>query len=155
MISFLLLLVGLFLVLLEFYLPGVVMGLMGGGFILASVLLFISEDHGWIATLLFIAGIGAALILLVRFALWRIVQAKPGRSIYLSQDQEGYRASSYDEQAIGKVGKVLSDLKPGGYILIGEKPLQAISLDGYLKKGEKVIVVSGQEDSLMVRKFKD
>ncbi|WP_052236405.1 NfeD family protein [Candidatus Protochlamydia amoebophila] len=72
-------------------------------------------------------------------------------SIYLKKDQKGFQASEYDRNAIGKLGMVLTDLKPGGYILIEGKQHQAISLTGYISKGEEVIVVSGQEESLIVK----
>lgn len=152
MISFLLLFIGLLLILIEFYIPGAIMGIIGGLFVAASIVLFASESNSALAIFLFIALAATSLVLLVKFALWRIVHAKPGSSIYLNKDQEGFQASSFDQDAIGKEGIVLSDLKPGGYIMIGGKQHQAISLTGYISKGEKVKVVSGQEESLIVKK---
>ena len=62
--------------------------------------------------------------------------------------------SKFEKHAIGKIGIVLTDLKPGGFILIEGKQHQAISQSGYITKGEEVIVVSGQEESLLVKKVK-
>ncbi len=150
MTAYILLFLGLFLILLEFFLPGAIMGVLGGVALLASIFLF-AQTHAWWAVLLFTLMIIICVTLLIRFALWRIVHAKPGYSIYLRQDQEGYQASSFDASAIGKIGEVMSDLKPGGYIIIEGKQHQAISLTGYISKGEKVKVVSGQEESLIVK----
>lgn len=149
MISFILLFMGLILILLEFYLPGAVMGFLGGTAILFAILSF-GQSHSLWATILFVASAIALIILLIRFAIWKIVSAKPDASIYLKSDQEGFRASSYDHQAIGKTGVVLSDLKPGGYILIDGVQHQAISTIGYIAKGTEIKVVSGQEESLIV-----
>lgn len=150
MIPYLLLLLGLLLILIEFYLPGAVMGILGGIAIFFSIMLF-AQTHSFIAVVLFtvlsLVFVGA----IIRFALWRIVKAKPEHSIYLHKDQEGYQASEYDASAIGKTGIVLSDLKPGGYIVIDGVQHQAISITGYIPKGETVIVVSGQEESLIVK----
>lgn len=153
MIPFILLILGLLLILFEFYLPGAVIGIIGGAIILISIILF-AQTHSWIALLFFILAAIICVGLLIRFALWRIVQAKPEHSIYLHGDQEGYQASSFDATAIGKIGIVLSDLKPGGYITIDGKQHQAISITGYIPKDEQVIVLSGQEESLIVKSLK-
>ena len=153
MTAFLLLLLGLLLILFEFYLPGSVMAILGGIAILSAIILF-AQTHSALAVFLFVVVAILSVAGLIRFALWRIVKAKPESSIYLNKDQEGYIASSYDREAIGKKGVVMSDLKPGGYILIDGKQHQAISISGYISKGETVDVVSGQEESLIVKHSK-
>lgn len=152
MIPFLLVILGLALILLEFYIPGAVMGILGGISILSGILLFASQTDSLTAIILFVAGTAISVGLLIRFALWRIVHAKPGYSIYSNKDQEGYQASEYDKSAIGKTGIVLADLKPGGYILVDGRQHPAISISGYITKGERVDIIGGQEQSLMVKK---
>lgn len=149
-IPFLLVFLGLFLILVEFYIPGAIMGILGGISILTGIILFASQTSSLTAIVLFVVGSAIAIGLLIRFAIWRIVHAKPEYSIYSEDDQAGYQASSYDKSAIGKTGIVINDLKPGGYILIDGQQHAAISLAGYITKGEHVIVVGGQEQSLMV-----
>lgn len=153
MTTLLLLVIGLALVLIEFYLPGAVMGVLGGCFIFASIVVFAMETGSALLTLAYIIGVAIIVGFLIKFALWRIRTAAPGRSIYLESDQQGYQAASYDESAIGKVGVVLTDLKPGGHILVDGKRQQAISQGGYLPKGTEVIVLSGQEESLIVKRL--
>lgn len=153
MIPFVLVFLGLILILFEFYLPGMVMGILGGISILTGIILFASQTSSWLAIVLFMAGTAVTVWLLIRFAIWRIVHAKPQYSIYSSADQEGYQASSYDKTAIGKTGVVIADLKPGGYILVEGIQHPAISLSGYIVKGEHVSIVGGQEQSLIVKKL--
>lgn len=150
MIPFLILAIGLFLILAEFYLPGGIIGIFGGIFIISSIILFASQTQSTVAVVLFFVGAAVGLILVIRFALNWIVKAKPGYSIYLNKDQAGYQASAFDKEAIGKIGEVISDLKPGGYILVDGKQHQALSLTGYIAKGDRVQVVGGQEESLTV-----
>lgn len=155
MIPFLLVFLGLILIFFEFYLPGAILGILGGIFILIAIILFASQSSSIWAVILFIIGCALAVGLLIRFAIWRIVHAKPQYSIYSDKNQEGYQASGYDVSAIGKTGIVVADLKPGGYIVIEGHQHPAISTTGYIAKGEYVIVIGGQEQSLIVKLKKE
>lgn len=146
---FILLIIGLLLILLEFYLPGAVMGTAGGLLILASLFLAVLQFESFWAILLFFFLTAASVVGVIKYALWKIPRTK---NIYSSADQEGYQASSFDSAAIGKKGIVLSDLKPGGYILIDGKQHQAISESGYISQGDEVIVLRGEGESLIVVK---
>lgn len=152
---FLLVLIGMILVLIEFFLPGAILGVLGGILILAGVFIFASESLSPWEIVLFVSAIAIILGLLIRFAVWWIARSKPQYSIYSDDSQEGYYASSYDVNAIGKIGTVIADLKPGGYILIDGKQHPAISISGYIAKGKEVIVIGGQEQSLMVKSTKE
>lgn len=149
---FILLALGFLLVFIEFYLPGAVMGIAGGIFILASLVLFAIQTESPLAIALYIVGIGVAMVLLIKFAIWRIRTAKPQRSIYSNASQNGFQAVSYDHSSIGKKGIVLTDLKPAGFIMVDGKQQPAISQEGYLSKGTKIKVIGGEESNLIVRK---
>lgn len=155
MIPFLLVLLGLILILFEFYIPGAIMGILGGVSILGGILLFASQTDSAVPILLFVVGTSAAVVLLIRFAMWRIVHSKSPYSIYSNHDQAGFQASSYDHTAIGKTGTVLADLKPGGFILVEGVQHPAISVSGYIPKGEQVTIIDGQEQSLIVKRKKE
>lgn len=154
MTPFILLFVGLLFIFIEFYIPGAIVGIIGSLLVLTSIIVFVSQTSSLIAILLYIAGTGISIALLIRFALWRIVHTKPDYSIYSDKSQEGYQASHYDKEAVGKTGIVFSDLKPGGYIVIEGKQHAAISVTGYLPKGVEVIVISGEGESLIVKSVK-
>ncbi len=130
------------------------MGVTGGVLVFGGIVLFISQSVSPWAIIAYILANIASVVLLIRFALWRIKAAKPQYSIYSYHDQMGYVASKFDKAAIGKQGIVLSDLKPGGYILIEGKQHQALSQEGYIVKGSAVIIIGGQEESLIVKKVK-
>lgn len=154
MTPFILLALGLVLILFEFYLPGAILGILGGILVLMSIVLVAMQTSSFLWLIVYLIAVVIALICLIKFAIWRIRTAKPSRSIYLSSDQRGYQASSFDASMIGKTGIVATDLKPGGHILIEGKRLQAISQSGYLVKGTEVLVLSGQEESLIVKHIK-
>jgi membrane-bound ClpP family serine protease len=154
MTPFILLALGLVLILIEFYVPGAIMGIAGGILIAVSIYMFASQaQYSW-EVVIYVVAVAISIGYLIKFAIWRIKTAKPERSIYSNKDQEGFVASRYDQTAIGKRGTVLSDLKPGGYILIDGKQHQAISLTGYIPKSSEVLVIDGQEESLIVKLVK-
>lgn len=154
MTPFILLLLGLFFILLEFYLPGAIMATLGGLMVVSSVIVFVQQSNSPAAILLFTLGVCISIVFLIKYTLKRIPKAKPNFSIYLNKDQEGYQASTYDKNAIGKTGTVLADLKPGGYILVDGKRQQAISISGYIAQGEEVKVIGGEGESLIVKNKK-
>jgi membrane-bound ClpP family serine protease len=154
MTPYILLVLGLLLILLEFFLPGAILGALGAIALFASIILFAMNAQSFVALILYILAVTVLVVLLIRFALWRIRTAPPDYSIYSNANQEGYVASSYNATLIGKKGVVLTDLKPGGHILIEGKRVQAISQGGYLVKGSEVVVIGGQEESLIVKHIK-
>jgi membrane-bound ClpP family serine protease len=155
MITFILLMAGLFLIYLEFFIPGAVMGIAGALLIIASIFMFIMGQSSSLLIVCYLVFVGISIALVIKYALWRIPKGKPENSIYSSAQQQGFQASDFDRTTIGKIGMVLSDLKPGGYILVEGKQHQAISESGYIPQGEQVLILKGEGDSLIVKKTKD
>jgi membrane-bound ClpP family serine protease len=150
-IPYLFLFTGILLIYLEFYLPGAVFGTVGGLLVLTAIFQsFMLYESLW-AALAFSTLAVVLVAAVIKFALWQIPRQKSGMSIYSSGDQQGYQASTFDQSAIGKIGTVLSDLRPGGYILIDGVQHQALSESGYLVKGTPVKVIRGEGDSLIVK----
>ncbi len=73
--------------------------------------------------------------------------------LVLEKDQEGYVASSFEAQMIGKTGTVMTELKPAGHILVEGQPYQALSEAGFLSKGDPIEVIGGRGAYLIVRKL--
>lgn len=144
-------LLGLLLIFLEFYLPGAILGTAGGILILISFVFFIQE-FGPLLSFIYFLLILASIAGVIKYALWKIPRTKKEDSIYSDDAQVGFYASAYDHAAIGKEGMVVSDLKPGGWINVEGKQHPAISESGYLTQGTKVVVLSGEGDSLIVRR---
>ena len=151
MIPFILLGAGLLLIFLEFYLPGGIMGTLGGVVVLASIVSFAITYDSPVLILLYSIGTVALLFLLFKYALWRIKSAKPENSVYSEGSQEGYVASEYDRLLVGKKGVVATDMRPGGKVIIEGKKYTAISTSGYLPKGQDIVVTGGQGETLTVK----
>lgn len=154
MTPYLLVFFGLLLIFIEFYLPGGIVGACGAILALSGMVLYGMRSDSLLFTLLFVAVSLFLVGVLIRFALWRIPRASPERSIYLTGDQTGFVASTFEKSAIGKQAVVTSDLKPGGHISVEGKVHQAISVSGYIAKGQSVEVIDGKGESLIVKHIK-
>ncbi|MCH9625917.1 MAG: hypothetical protein S4CHLAM123_11020 [Chlamydiales bacterium] len=151
---FILLVVGLLLIFLEFFLPGGIMGIFGGLVLIVSVVFFGMESESVLWTLLYALGLIIIVGFLMRYALWRIRNGK-AKGIFLNTVQEGYVASAWDKELIGKRGEALSDLKPAGHILVEGKRYQAVAKMGYIIKGTAIEVIHGEGAHLVVKKIED
>ena len=146
--------VGLLLIYMEFYLPGGIMGACGSILLVTGVIFFSQGSDSLLHITLFTVGTMLGLGIVVMVALKRIKSANPESSVYLNDDQEGYRAPAFSEENIGKTGSALTDMKPSGHILIEGKPFQAVSKTGYLEKGSEVTVTGGKGAYLFVKPCK-
>jgi membrane-bound serine protease (ClpP class) len=142
--------VALLLIYFEFFLPGGFMAIAGGVLLVASMILFAMKSPGFLGISIYFVLMIALLVLVCKLALWRIKSAHPDRSVYLSKDQEGYVASSFDKSLIGKTGRCLSDLKPSGHVSVDGNQYQALSESGYISKDTEVVVIGGKGAHLIV-----
>ena len=141
-------LLGLVLIYLEFFMPGGILGVLGGIAFIASTVLFVLAAEMWYSAL-FIAVMIVLLILTIRLALWKIKQ-KP--EMFARDEQSGYVASRFDQALIGKDGEALTNLRPSGHVILEGNRYQAVSESGYIKKGEAVKIIRGEGARLICRK---
>ena len=151
MFPFLLLAFGCILIFLEFYFAGFILGSLGGLLVFARVIVFAMQNESIVSNIAYIAGVVLLLIFVCRFGIARVRATKGKGTLYSENNQEGFVASTYNRSSIGKEGIVITDLKPGGFILIDGKKEAAISQSGYITKGQKVLVIDGEGESLIVK----
>ncbi len=150
---FLLATIGLSLIFLEFFLPGAILAVIGTLAILISLgMFFVQNPILW--GLVYLLSLLAAVYLTCKLALWRLKSVRSKGNFYHGEDQEGYTASSFDQELIGKEGTVATELKPAGHILVEGKQCQALSESGFISKGIAVEIVSGKGSHLIVKEKK-
>jgi len=142
---------GLILVYIEFFIPGGIMGLIGGLLLAGSVVIILISDLGALPLLLFIAFVLAALIAAIKIALWQVRKTGKNGTVFLESDQAGFTASFYDKNLIGSLGKAESDLRPSGYISVEGKSYQAVSKGSFICKGSDIQVLGGEGARLIVK----
>ena len=145
------LLAGLVLILLEFYLPGMIMGISVAFLVLISIIIFAAKTHSTLAVILYMIGVLASVGLLVRFALKHIRSTAKNKTIYLESDQTGFVASAFPEGMVGKTGIALTDLKPSGHALLAGQRCQVLSESGYITAGTEIQAIRGQGAHLVVK----
>ncbi len=142
---------GLILIYIEFFIPGGIMGLIGGLLLAGSVVIILISDLGALPLLFFIAAVFAALIAVIKLALWQVRRTGKKGTVFLESDQAGFTASFYDKNLIGSLGKAESDLRPAGYVSIDGKSYQAISKGNFISKGSDIQVLGGEGARLIVK----
>lgn len=143
---------GLGLIFLEFFLPGTVMAIGGGLLLLTSLFFFHAYDSRPFSILVYSGSLIGATLLVVRIALGKIKASKQG--IISEGSQEGFQASVYPKELLGKIGVAATDLKPSGHVWIEDRNFEALSKSGYIDKGTQVQVLSGQGSHLLVKPIK-
>ncbi|HEU64963.1 MAG: hypothetical protein KR126chlam4_01121 [Candidatus Anoxychlamydiales bacterium] len=150
-VAIILSLMGLFLIYLEFFLPGSIFAI-GGSVLLLTSLFFLVVEKVKIFHFIVYALILVLLVLMViKLALKKL---KANKDIFLNSDQEGYRASNFKKDLIGKDGIASTDLRPAGKIFINEKSYFAITRENYIEKGKKIKVIAGHGSNLIVKELK-
>lgn len=143
--------IGLILIYFEFFVPGGILGVIGGLFLAAGLFLSIWEQTSLIYALFYVIGVIIFFVLTIRLALWKIKRTRNKSHFYLGDDQEGYVASSYEKELVEKTGEALTVLRPSGHIKIEGKPYQAVSESGYIKKGSKIKIIGGEGARFIVK----
>ena len=144
-------LVGLLLIYFEFFVPGGILAVLGGLFLISGLVLCVWEQSALIWILFYVIGVIVLLVATIRLAIWKVKRTQSGSHFYLAEDQEGYVAFSYDSELVGKLGIALTVLKPSGHIKVQDNPYQAVSESGYIKKGTKIKIVRGEGARFIVK----
>jgi membrane-bound serine protease (ClpP class) len=150
--SYFFLILGFLLILIEFFLPSWLIGIIGSVFLVLSIVFFAMHTNSLLAICLYVMGVFLLLSLFIYLMIKGIRKGK-FKGIYLNQAQDGYVASEFEKELIGKEGVALTDLKPSGHILVAERRYQAISKAGYVEKGTKIKVIDGAGAHLIVKRM--
>lgn len=157
--------IGLIFIVFEiFVIPGFgVVGISGIVLVIASLFLSlvgnidfnfsnISFETLFRALMIVFAGIGFGIILIVYLSS-RI--GKPGilKHVALASDQEGYFSVPMEPRnLVGKVGVAATVLRPSGKVLIDDEYYDAVSVKGFIEKGDQVVVRKYESFQLHVLK---
>ena len=111
-----------------------------------------------ITTAATVVGVGIFGSIVLLFVLgYRFTQSNMFKRVALvtTQDKnEGYVATFYNKELVGKEGIAMTILRPSGRIEIEEEIYDAYTRGEYIERGEKVKVISQEGTSLKVRAVK-
>lgn len=133
--------VGLGLLIAECFLPGAVMGLVGGAALLTSIFLGFGEHWG--------IGTGQIVVTLVVIPAAFVAGMKRvahrtslGDSDSFAKDYEGY---------LDREGEARTDLRPAGLVEIDGKKLDVVTAGEMIEEGRRVRVVKVEGNRIVVR----
>ncbi len=101
-----------------------------------------------------LGGMGMGLVLIIYLSS-RIGKKGLLRNVALHADQEGYYSVSLEpDMLVGKIGVAATVLRPSGKVKIGDEIYDAISIRGFIEKGDEVIIKGYENFQLHVLKKK-
>ena len=145
-------LAGVLMIIVEILLPtvGLLAGL-GVAAMLYSIVLALGGDIGALAALGIALVISIVLFLLI---VSRLPSSKLWNKIVLqksSRTEEGYVSATEQSKLVGKMGDVLTELRPSGTARIDGRPVDVISEGAYIQKGKQIVVLSVTGSRVVVR----
>ena len=150
--TIILFIMGLALLLLEFFVPGGIVGIIGGALIIISLLFAgasITHMAYSIIIAMFIAVIG--MVILMKFF---------GKKLHVfnklvlrdaTTTEEGYVSNTNRVELIGRIGEAVTPLRPAGVIIVDNERIDAVSEGSYIDKGKQVEVIKVEGSRIVVR----
>lgn len=146
--------VGLILMILEFFLPGAIVGILGIIAIIAS-LFIASGDVVLVSVSLIIAFV---LTVVVLYIMIKVLKKKIHlfNKIVLSDatsTEKGYVTNPNRTELLGAEGVALTTLRPSGTALLNDERIDVVTEGGYIEKDETIKVIKVEGARIVVRKI--
>lgn len=153
--AIILLVLGIGLVVAEFFLPGGIAGIAGIVAILSSLMLS-SADMGHMAMSM---GIALLVTIIVSVILFKTVGLEKGffRHVILNDStssEQGYVSSVNRLELIGMEGQTLTPLRPSGTADFDGERLDVVTEGGFIGVNQRVKVIKTEGSRIVVREFK-
>lgn len=150
--SLLLLIIGLALVVAEFFVPGGIVGILGGVLIILSLLLAGANIMQMIIAILIalvIAIIG--MVILMKFFGKKLHVLNRLVLMDATTTEEGYVSNVNRTELLGKVGTTLTPLRPSGTMVLGSERIDVVSEGGYVDANKHVEIIKVEGSRIVVR----
>lgn len=153
--SIILIILGLILVVLEFFVPGGIMGIIGAILIVISLLLS-GADIGYMA---FSIGIAFLVSVVASVLLFKTIGLEKGlfRHIILKDrttTEKGYVSNANRLDLIGRTGESLTPLRPSGTAVFDDERLDVVSEGSFIPANQPVKIISVEGSRIVVREIK-
>lgn len=142
---------GLALILSEFFVPGMVCGILGGSMILASGVMGIMRAPEY--TVFIVLGELTGVMLGTILGMYLLGRTRAANKLVLATNQnsdEGWVAADSDMSILHAEGEVLTQLRPAGIVVVNGKRVDAVSDGSFIDKGARVRVIEVQGARVVV-----
>lgn len=144
-----LLIAGFIMVVLEMFLPGMILGVCGI-FCLLSAILVSFVQLGMVGGLWTLTGTMASGVLLVLFWMKYFPRIGPGRKLLLESESDGCATAAPDGME-GMEGEAITPLRPSGTARIGGKRCDVVAEGSLIDAGQKIRVLKKDGMRIIVR----
>ncbi len=145
--------VGVVLILAEFFLPGMVLGILGVVAFVASTWVGCYYYPEYAFFIILGEFIGAVFVVLL--GMYLLPKTRAGKRLVLSSNQEGFTANTADASLLGQTGVAVTMLRPAGVVRVGEQRLDAVSSGDVIDAGAPVRVIEASGLRVVVEKITD
>ncbi|MFS0822652.1 NfeD family protein [Bacillus sp. 1P02SD] len=154
--SIILFVVGIVLILLEFVLPGGIIGLIGLGAILTSF--FLAGSSMMVISISLLVALVATIvvsIILVKIFGKKLHAFKKIILFDSTNSESGYVSNKNRDDLIGKQGIAFTTLRPSGTAIINDERLDVVTQGNYIEKNTKIEVIKTEGSRIVVREVPD
>jgi len=143
--------VGLLLLSLEIFLPGGILGVMGGLTLVGAVFLAF-RDYGLFGGAVALLGAVALSGGTLYVELVILPKTRLGRGLVLASEVTGKATIAADAALVGRSCEAVTALAPSGIVRIDGRRMEAFSRDGFIEAGETLVVHGIDNFRLIVSK---
>ena len=150
--TLLLFIAGLALVIAEFFVPGGIVGILGGVLILLSLLLA-GANMSQMIMAIFIALVVAIIGMVILMKFFGKKMNVFNRLVLkdATTTEEGYVSNINRTDLLGKVGKTITPLRPAGTMQLGSERIDIVSEGSYIDAGKYVEIIKVEGSRIVVR----
>lgn len=148
-----LMVLGIGLVMLEIFIPGGVVGVVGGLCMLGAIGVAFN-DFGMEGAIIAFGVSLVALILCLWFEFKVLPKTAAGKRFFLQDQVSGKSQADVAEgSVVGREASAATALAPSGYVLLDGRKLEATSRSGFIEKGDSVRIESIDQFKITVSKI--
>jgi membrane-bound serine protease (ClpP class) len=134
----------------EIFVPGAILGTMGGIALFAAVIVgfTISPEVGFYT----LSGVFVLTVLTVIAWIRLFPRSTIGQKMTLNEDGKAFKSSDSRQSLMGAAGITASELRPAGFALINGKRIDVVAEGGIIDINQPVKVVKVEGNRVVVRK---
>lgn len=142
---------GLMLIGAEIFVPGGILGVIGGIALFAAIITGFTAfpDYGEYIAVGIIALIGIVIALWIKF----FPKSRIGKKMTVSQDLASSKGTETGlKELLGKEGEAASDLRPAGFAVIENRRVDVVTQGEMISRGERIRVIEIESNRVVVKK---
>ncbi|NME04293.1 nodulation protein NfeD [Psychrobacillus sp. BL-248-WT-3] len=154
--SIILLVIGIILIIAEFFVPGGIIGIIGLAAVLFSIILAGGNlFYMSVAVLIAITVAILGMVIIVKFFGKRVRLLNKMILTDATTTEQGYVSNQNRLDLVGKIAETMTQLRPSGTIRIENERIDAVSDGSFIGKDKKVVIIKVEGSRIVVREARE